>query len=75
MYGFVFTYLCHIDPRICVISRSLDLYKNNLIYKSYNKGELTMITDAFALLGCALTATSYGVIVLQAYKSYVNSDS
>ena len=32
-----------------------------------------MLTDVFAFLGCCLTATSYGVIILQAYKSYVRS--
>lgn len=32
-----------------------------------------MLTDVFALLGCSLTATSYGFIMLQAYKSYRNS--
>lgn len=34
-----------------------------------------MLTDVFALLGCSLTATSYGFIMLQAYKSYKNSGS
>lgn len=34
-----------------------------------------MLNEVFTLLGCSLTATGYGFIMLQAYKSYRNSDS
>jgi hypothetical protein len=34
-----------------------------------------MLNEVFTLLGCSLTATGYGFIMLQAYKSYKNSDS
>lgn len=34
-----------------------------------------MLNEVFSLLGCTLTATGYGFIMLEAYKSYKNSDS